>query len=507
MASGRDLREFLRQTRRGAAAAANSCAQYSSHLIRTVKSLPQTKRITAVCIAAGTQITKTIGGFYGKAKPLFSTAIAAVRRIVSPWTVSAIGFRRRAAGHFAAACATLSKPALHYLAAQPRTKPLVDALPLVGWCIAVATANLLEYRLRLVAALSGVAVALFLLILQISVLDAASAKVTALYDDFNFDLVIVPDTYQFLLSFDTVNRIVLNIARATGDVADTSGLNVGVAHWTQLPSKDMTYNFIIGLDKPGRFIRDRDIRAGWSQLNTPHAILADRYSQPSVGPVSVGTTAEINGERVNVVGQFKLGLFFYAEGGAIVRNTNFARLIGRDPQTISIGLLQLKPGISPAKAKADLIKALPSDTQVLTRSELLRQERAYFLSTKPIGIMIYISMIIACLVAVAIIVQVLSTDVANRMTEYAVFKAMGASLPFVYGVGLTQAGLLGLGGLVPAVAVGAVVLGFIQYRTHLDAAIGLGLTVEMIAITLALAGGAGAAVVRRVQRADPAELF
>src|SRR6202012_5549276 len=102
-----------------------------------------------------------------------------------------------------------------------------DSLPLLRSCIAVAAANLLAFRLRLVAALSGVAVALFLLILQISILDAASTKVTALYDDFNFDIVIVPDTYQFLLSFDTVNRIVLDIARATGDVADTFCLNCG----------------------------------------------------------------------------------------------------------------------------------------------------------------------------------------------------------------------------------------------------------------------------------------
>jgi putative ABC transport system permease protein len=457
------LRNLPQRAGRSACGLAAICADRSARLLRKAASMPQAKR----------------------------AADAA-------W---------RATAYVAGACAELCAPALRYLAAQPRAKPIVEALPLVRSCFTVAAANLLEYRLRLVAALSGVVVALFLLILQISVLDAAAAKVTQLYDDLNFDLVIVPDTYQFLLSFDTMNRIVLNIARATGDVADTFGLNVGVAHWTQLPSKDMTYNFIIGLDKPGRFVRDRDMRKGWSLLTTPHAILADKYSQKSVGPVSVGTSAEINGDRVTVAGQFKLGLFFYAEGAAIVRNTNFAHFAGRDSRTISIGLVQLKPGISPRKAKADLIKALPTDTQVLTRSELLAQERAYFLSTKPIGIMIYISMIIACLVAVAIIVQVLSTDVSNRMNEYAVLKAMGASLPFVYGVGLAQAGLLGLGGLVPAAFIAAAVLGFIQYETHLETALGPRIVAEMVVITIALAGGAGAAVIRRVQRADPAELY
>ncbi len=51
-------------------------------------------------------------------------------------------------------------------------------------------------------------------------------------------------------------------------------------------------------------------------------------------------------------------------------------------------------------------KTLPDGTLVLTRDELIAQERAYFLSTKPIGIMMYISMLIAYLVGSVILIQV-----------------------------------------------------------------------------------------------------
>lgn len=391
--------------------------------------------------------------------------------------------------------------------AEHLNRRILDELSLAGSCVSIAAANLLQHRMRLIAALSGIAVALLLLLLQISILEAARAKVTALYDDFNFDLAILPDTYEFLLSGGSIDRVDLEIARATGDVLDTYGLNVENAHWTELPSKQMTYNFLIGLDEPGSFVRDPDIRAGWSLLSSPHAILADRYSQPSVGPVSIGTEAEIAEKRVHVVGQFNLGLFFYAEGGTITRNVNFYGFTGRDPRLISIGLLQLKPGISPDKARGDLIQALPSDTVVVTRDQLLHDERAYFLSTKPVGIMLYISMIIACLVGAAIIVQVLSTEVSNRMNEYAVIKAMGADLPFVYGIGMAQAGLLGLGALLPATLIGAVILAAVAVRTHLDTYVGPSLMLTMLGVALALSAASGAAVVSRVQRADPAELF
>lgn len=374
-------------------------------------------------------------------------------------------------------------------------------------CFVVAACNLLQHRLRLVAALAGVAVALFLLTLQISVLDAARAKVTMLYDDFKFDLAAVPDTYQFLLNFETIDRVVLNQALATGDVAQSFGLNVDVVHWMQWPSKKIAYLFLIGLDDPRTFVRDPLIRQGMNSLVSSHSLLMDAWSEPDIGPLAIGTTAKIGDEQVAIAGHFKLGLFFYGEGSAVVKNTDFPRLAQRDSSKVSIGLFQLRPGVSPQKAKKDLVAIVPEHTLVFTRDELLQQERDYFLTVRPVGIMIYISMLIACLVGAVIIVQVLSTEVANRMKEYAVLKAMGSSPAFVYGIGVAQAVLLGFGGLLPALGAGALVLWFIEVRTHLETVPGPLLLGELAAITLLAALCAAAFVLGRVQRADPAALY
>jgi putative ABC transport system permease protein len=383
------------------------------------------------------------------------------------------------------------------------------ALPGVA-CFIVAASNLFQHRLRLLAALAGVAVALFLLTLQISILDAAKAKVTQLYDDFNFDVAAVPATYQFLLNFETIDRVVLDQGRATGDISQAFGLNVDVVHWMQWPSKKVAYLFLIGLDDPGTFVRDPVIRRGMKSLISSHSLLMDSYSEPDIGPLATGTTAKIggeDGEQVSISGHFRLGLFFYGEGSAIVRNTDFPRLTDRDSSKVSIALFQLRPGVDPQKAKKDLEAIVPEHTLVFTRDELLQQERDYFLSVRPVGIMIYISMLIACLVGTVIIIQVLSTEVANRMKEYAVLKAMGSSPAFVYGIGVTQSVLVGLGGLLPALAAGAGVLWYIELRTHLESALGLALSGKMLAITLAASICAAAVVLGRVQRADPAALY
>jgi putative ABC transport system permease protein len=374
-------------------------------------------------------------------------------------------------------------------------------------CGIVAGANLLQHRFRLLAALAGVAVALFLLTLQISILDAAKAKVTQLYDDFNFDVAAVPDTYQFLLNFESIDRVVLDQGRATGDISQAFGLNVDVVHWMQWPSKKLAYLFLIGLDDPGIFLRDPVIRSSMKSLVSSRSLLMDAYSEPDIGPLETGTRAKIGDEFVSIAGHFKLGLFFYGEGSAIVRNTDFPLLASRDPTKVSIALFQVRPGISAQKAKKDLEAIVPEHTLVFTRDELLQQERDYFLTVRPVGIMIYISMLIACLVGTVIIFQVLSTEVANRMKEYAVLKAMGSSPAFIYGIGVTQSVLVGLGGLLPALVLGGIVLWYIQFRTHLEAALGLVLLGKMLAITFAASICAATAVLGRVQRADPAALY
>jgi putative ABC transport system permease protein len=374
-------------------------------------------------------------------------------------------------------------------------------------CGRMALANLLQDRRRLLAAIGGVAVALFLLLLQIAVLDGARLKVTQLFDDFDFDLAVVPDSYQFLLSFDTVDRVALSAAEATDGVAETFGLNAEPLAMTQSPSGKVAYIFLIGLDDPGNFLRDARIRAAMRNLQSPHDILIDTQSLPSVGPTAIGSRLAIRGENLSVAGQFKLGLFFYADGSGIVRNTDFARLAGRPPRSLTMGLVRLKPGADARAVQARLARTLPSGLLVLRRSELIAQERAYFISTRPVGIVLYISMLIAYLVGTVILVQVLSTDISNRLGEFATMKAMGFADIRVYGVGGAQAVLLALGGLVPALFFGALVLALIQYQTHLETFPGLGLVAAMILLALVLAAGAASIALRRVVRADPAELF
>lgn len=372
---------------------------------------------------------------------------------------------------------------------------------------AVGAANLLQHKARLLAALSGIGVALFLLMLQYESLTAVRERVSALYNDFNFDIALVPDSYQILVSPGTVSRVRLSQARAVPEVARSFGISVGVGSWAPSHQEHGNSVLMIGLDNGDRFIADPDIRRGFAHLNDGRSVLFDRLSQKDVRPSQVGDTAAVADAEVVIRGRFDLGLFFYAAAAIVMPADMFSRLQGRDPNRITVGLLQLAPGADPVAVQARLKQILPRDVQVLTRDELIAQEQAYFVETKPIGVMLDIGMLIACLVAVTIMIQVLATEIGNRMNEYAVLKAMGFGPFFIYGIGVTQSAILGVAGLLPALAVSAGVFAMIQARTQLRS--GLDLHLSALALAVALGTGllAAAAVLWRIERVDPAELY
>lgn len=374
-------------------------------------------------------------------------------------------------------------------------------------CLFIALANLTQNRLRFVVAAGGAAVPILLLTIQIAFLGAVREKVTTLYDRLDFDVAIVSDSYQFLFSGGSFDRVRLSQAKAVPGVADSFALNIGNTRWVDAASGRYSPVMLIGLDATGGFVRDPAIRQGLAGLASGRDVLADSYSSPDLGPVTAGTEAKLAGETVQVAGQFALGMFFYADGSVIMPNTSFPRFNHSDAESVSVGLLKLDKGADPARVGAALSAALPRDVRVLSRDQLLGEEEDFFLTTKPIGIMLRISMFIAFVVGAVILLQVLSVEIVNRIHEFATLKAMGFSIAFVLGVGLCETALLAIAAFVAALAAGSVLLAAVQWSTHLETAVSASLAAGVLAIVLCMCFVSGFAVVRRIAKADPAELY
>jgi putative ABC transport system permease protein len=373
-------------------------------------------------------------------------------------------------------------------------------------CLSIAAANLVQDRLRFAIAVVGTAVPILLLLLQMALLAGVRTEVTRLYNDFDFDIALVPVTYEYMFSTGVFDSVRLAQAQAVAGVADTFALNVEGGAWTG-PAEKRSPLIVIGIDdKPG-FIRDPEIRDGLASLGTGADVLVDRYSSGNFGPLAPGTNAFLDDHPVTVAGHFSLGMFFYADGAAIVRNVFLPPLSGASSRDVHVGLIRTDPGASPAGVKAALIAALPADVQVLTRDELIGGEQDFFLSTKPLGIMVTVGMVVAFLAGIVVLWQVLSAEIMRRLNEFATLSAMGFGTRFVLGVGFCETFLLGLAAFLPAMLIGAIILQALQWATHLPAAATPGLVLKVLGIVLVMCGFCAASVGRRIARAQPANLF
>lgn len=374
-------------------------------------------------------------------------------------------------------------------------------------CALIAGANLLQRRLRFVVAVAGTAVPIVLLMMQIAFLNGAREQVTRFYDFFTFDLIVVSSAYQFLVESGDFARVRLTQASAMPGVAETYAINIASSVWTNNETERTYPTLIFGLDENPSFIRDPLVRNGLAALGPNRSILVDAFSMDEFGSLEVGSEAGLGVLDVGIANHFQLGLFFYADGSVIVRNTDFPIYAATDPLSIDIGLIRLTAGTDPQTARDVIGANLPGDVRVLTRDEFIAAERAFFITTKPIGIMLQTSMWIAFLVGSIILLQVISTDIVNRMKEFATLKAMGFGPDFVFGVGLLQALLLAAAAFAVAAVISTGLLGIVTAVTHLPT----GSIVYLVGITflivLTMTVLSVAFVVRRISNADPAELY
>ena len=218
---------------------------------------------------------------------------------------------------------------------------------------------------------------------------------------------------------------------------------------------------------------------------------------------------ESQGRTLTAISTFAGGGGFGPDGFMILSDQTFLSLFpARRSAAPDHILLRLRPGADVA-AVISRLKALVSDPSLRIRSAAdAAQEELTFQKTKrPTGIIFGFGVLIGVLVGLVIVNQVLSTDVADHLREYATFKAMGYGPRFFVGIVMEEAMILGLLGFVPGVTVGAAILTAMGKVTTLPLAVTPSMGVTVLVGTVAFSVVSGLLATRRLAAADPADLF
>ena len=165
-------------------------------------------------------------------------------------------------------------------------------------------------------------------------------------------------------------------------------------------------------------------------------------------------------------------------------------------------------GIAPEVVVDRLQRALPTDVlKIDTKANIAAADLAYQTTERPTGIIFGFGVIIGIIVGIVIVYQVLSTDVADHLKEYATFKAMGYSQSFFTGIVLEEAVILAVLGFIPGFLISWGIYTLMGAATGLPLDLGAGRAMSVLVGTILACVISGIIATRRLAAADPADLF
>lgn len=373
--------------------------------------------------------------------------------------------------------------------------------------VPIAWRNTFQNKKRTITALGGITFSILLIFMQLGLLNGARRTATMLYDFFTCDLVIVSDKYQYLAEADSFDIMRMIQTKVTPGVDEVFKIKINGGAWADTTTGLTCQALIFGIDADSTFIENAALRTGLTALQGDNAVLVDMYSHADYGDKSIGAQPKINDKSVVIAGHFVLGVTLFSDGAVVVDNSMFDRLVPGRSRTVTIGLVRITPGSDPDTVKQSLEQVLPDDVLVFKRDEMIKQEQDYFIAVKPMGIMFQMGVIVAFIVGVVVLFQVLSTDISNRINEFATMKAMGFSHFYIYGIGIRQALIFSTFSYIPALIMSIGIFKVILIAAHLHVAMTMNMALLVLAISICMCTISCVLALQKVRKTDPAELF
>jgi putative ABC transport system permease protein len=203
-----------------------------------------------------------------------------------------------------------------------------------------------------------------------------------------------------------------------------------------------------------------------------------------------------------------LGTGFMGLGVALASAPNFDRMFqGRGLDSVNLGVIELKPGVDPARAAADLLAKTGSGTRIFTREELEAHETAYWTTRTSVGIIFGSGLLISFVVGIMIVYQIVSTQVGRQLPQFATLKAIGYPDHSLVGTVGAMSLMIVVAGFIPALIAAVELYSIIQEKTLLPVIMSESRVCVVFGAALVMALVSALLSVGGLRRADPADVF
>ena len=386
--------------------------------------------------------------------------------------------------------------------------------------ISTAWLQLKREKMRLMVAIGGISFAVVLIFMQLGLRVALFDSAVALYSKLEGDIFLLSPRSTALIAMENFSERRLYQTLAFPEVKRVIPIYLGFSQWKNPQTRNYWRNiYVIGFELAKNVFNLAGVNNNIDKLQEPDVVLFDAASRTEFGPVvelfnqqgkvetEVGDRGP-NNRKITVVGLFELGTSFGADGNLITSDLNFLRIfVQRQKGFINLGIVQLHPGYNPAQFIPKLKDYLPPDIRVMSRQELMDFEKEYWNTTTPIGFVFAFGVILGSIVGIIIVYQILYSNVSEHLAEYATLKAMGYRHRYLLTVIFQEALILAILGYIPGFFITLAMYQTAQKATNLPIAMEKTRALMVLSLTILICFISGAIAVRKLQEAEPADIF
>ncbi|TWU21290.1 FtsX-like permease family protein [Bythopirellula polymerisocia] len=415
----------------------------------------------------------------------------------------------------------------------------------------LAWKNLVHNKVRTSIGVAGVSFAVILIFMQLGFLGGIIHTATQIYDALEFDLMLRSPAYLHLTEARSFPRSRVLQAASLSEVAEARSFYLGLSEW-QAPASvpavesaktseaieeegDWRAIITMGTDPKDPVFNRQEINDEARKLSDSTFVLVDVKSKSEYGPADdekfsetdIGVETTLGPHRVRIVGLFELGTGMASNGACLTNPEGYVRACPwQTIDDVNFGLIKLKDPSEAELVRQKLLSiyGIPSrdekstfsltaaaltntDVEILTRQQALDREEHRWVHETPLGQIFTLGVWVALFVGVAIVYQVLSTDIANMMGEYATLKAMGYGAKYLTKVVLLQAVLLAVVGYIPSIIVSWGLYRLVEKLSGMPMNMTPGIAALVLALAITMCVLSGLAALRKLYQADPADLF
>ncbi|MDB9340211.1 MULTISPECIES: ABC transporter permease DevC [Cyanophyceae] len=380
--------------------------------------------------------------------------------------------------------------------------------------IPLAWRQLMKQKGRFIVALCGITFADFLMLMQLGFQSALYDSNTRFHELLQADVVLVSRQAQNLGLLSSFPRRRLFQAANLSEVESVNPLYVRLGVWKSPQTKLDESILVIGFNPEKPAFNLPAINQKLEQIKYPNTLLFDRNSNgkyaQAIAQISEGqsVTTELQGRKVKIGGLYEVGASFVANGSVITSDQNYLRIFsGQQPGQVNLGLINLKPGSNVDVVAKALQSYLNDDVQVFTRQEFIDFEKKYWQENGAIGFIFSLGVAIGFLVGVIVVYQIIYSDVMDHLPEYATLKAMGYRNSYLLLVVFQEALILAICGFIPGGFVSFVMYAFTRNVTKLPLFMTPDRIILVLILTIIMCLISGAIAMRKLNSADPADIF